>query len=352
MSFSRSPRYALAFCAVAALLAGCSGGGATTPPAASQLPTSTRPLGIAAADAWAITTRRDRGQSWMAPGASHGDLLYVSDIGTDDVDVYSYPDGKPVGTLTGFDEPEGLCVDKKGDIWITNTDTFQIFEYAHGGTTPIATLSEPKELVVGCSVDQTTGNLAVSSLCYENYTNECLNSPGSVAIYQNASGTPMTFKDYPPILTMYFCGYDAAGDLFVDGLTSAFQFQLAELPKGSSTFTNITLNRVIYFPGGVQWDGKYMAVGDQEAGGDDFVSSVHQVQVSGSNGTVVSTTRLAGAEDVPQFWIQGSNVIGPNIEFSYHDSAAVFWAYPAGGKAKKTITGLAEPLGATVSLAK
>ena len=75
----------------------------------------------------------------MSPAAA-GPLLYVSDIGAEDVDVFSYPGGKQVGKLTGFSEPAGLCTDRKGDVFVVDSGSDRILEYAHGGTSPIATL--------------------------------------------------------------------------------------------------------------------------------------------------------------------------------------------------------------------
>ncbi len=51
-----------------------------------------------------------------------------------DVYVYSYPQGKLTGKLTGFHYPQGLCVDKAGDVFVTNSVDRgkSVFEYAHG----------------------------------------------------------------------------------------------------------------------------------------------------------------------------------------------------------------------------
>jgi hypothetical protein len=329
------------------MLAGCSVDGGSLSSGASQLASNARPLNLAVRESGAAPVHRYLSPSRMAPLASRGNLLYVSDLGTDDVDVFSYPGGKQIGTLTGFSTPEGMCINKKSDVWIASTSNYQMVEYAHGGTSPIATLTQNNELVADCSIDQSTGDLAVSSICYVNNYHGCI-SPGSIAIYKKAKGNPMIFTD-PSIELMYFCGYDDKGNLFVDGLSpNIFGFEFAELPKGSGTFTNITLNRVVYFPGGVKWDGKYVALGDQNAGGNQ-TSSIHQVAVSGANGAVVSTTRLAGAEDVAGFWIQSSNVIaGDNGK---EGGLVQFWPYPVGGSPSKTITGLSLPGGTAVSLA-
>jgi hypothetical protein len=278
----------------------------------------------------------DQRQSWMAPDAKKKNLLYVSDASANDVYVYSYRTTKLKGTLTGFNAPGGLCVDQAGDVFIANTSANDIVEYAHGGTSPIATLSDPGEYPVDCSVDPTSGNLAVTNL----FSNS---GPGSVSIYPNASGTPTNYAD-PDISEMLFCGYDDHGNLFLDGLTNGNVFALAELPNGSSTFTNITLNQSINYPGGVQWDGKYVALGDQDA------NVIYRLQITPSGAKVVGTVQLNDIPHPAQFWIEGrrdrSKVIVPDSESGGYVG---FWRYPAGGTATKTITGFRAPVGSTVS---
>ena len=58
-----------------------------------------------------------RGHSWMLPLAKTSRLLYVSSVLSNDVYAYSYSTQKLVGTLTGFQTPYGLCVDKAGNVW-------------------------------------------------------------------------------------------------------------------------------------------------------------------------------------------------------------------------------------------
>ena len=101
----------------------------------------------------------------MSPEAKRTkELLYVSNGDADEVDVYSYRSGKRVGALTGFVQPEGQCVDKRGNVWITNFGTkYQTgyaVEYAHGGSVPLKEL-QVYDPAIGCSVDPTSGNLAV-----------------------------------------------------------------------------------------------------------------------------------------------------------------------------------------------
>jgi hypothetical protein len=251
-----------------------------------------------------------------------------------DVDVYSYPQGKRAGKLTGFDFPNGLCSDTDGDVFIPDLLASDIVEYAHGGTSPIATLADTGQNPEACAFDSATGNLAVV-----NITSGL--GPGSISVYTNASGNPKVYSD--PILQLpYSGGYDDRSNLFVDGLTEfpseGGVFQFAELPKGHSSFKNIMLDKTIHAPGGVQWDGKYMAIGDAETG--------VIYRTNGAGGKVEASTTLTGSDGDFQFLIQGATILAP----SFYSSKVGFWNYPAGGSATKTLT-IGSPYGVTVSMA-
>jgi DNA-binding beta-propeller fold protein YncE len=277
----------------------------------------------------------------MAGDATSQDLFYISDRGTNDVYAYSYPQGKLEGTLTGFRSPAGLCVDKAGDIWVSEQESGKIKEYAHGGTRAIAVLDDPGEVPVSCAVDPTTGNLAVA-----NYYRRKDQHHGNIAIFTDAKGKA-TFHSGLIGLYGYFCGYDDNGNLFIDGtshMSAGFLFE--ELAKGSARLRNITLSGgTIYFPGQVQWDGKYVAVGDQTYERKLGASAIFRT--TGAGGKIVSVTTLTGYGDVVEFWIERDTLVAPN----YSARLALLYKYPAGGFPKRIITGLRQPFGAVVSLA-
>ena len=275
----------------------------------------------------------ERAKSWMLPEAKGEDLLYIANVYT--ITVYSYPKGRLVGTLKDFYTPYGECVDKTGNVYITDSKFGKIYEYAHGGTTPIHTLKDPGYEPYGCAVDPTTGNLAVA-----NYSDASARQ-GNLVIYHKAKGYPKSYIGYG-FYYYYYCGYDAKGNLFVDGLNyGGFNFEFGELRKGSHTIDDILLPNTVNFPGGIQWDGQYVALGD---GG----TSIYQYAFSGSKATLEGTTTLTGAGSVGQFAIANSTVATPNQFFS--GSGVLLYPYPAGGSASGSITkGVFYPFAAAVS---
>jgi hypothetical protein len=342
MRTSRSFRPpALGLLAALAVMAGCSGGETAGTSSLGLAPALT-PLhqhhtvlrNALMAGGGVVAVNPDRSPSWMdRAAAKSAALLYVSDFVAGRVNVYTYPQAKKAGSLSGFDQPQGLCTDAAGNVWVANTGTSEIIEFAHGGTAPIATLENPGQNPTACTVDPRSGDLAVSSVT----TTE--GGRGSVSIFTKAKGTPKTLSD-PGLAAMYFAGYDHAGNLFVDGLQARTHlFAYAELRRGHHKFAALALQgAMIRFPGGVQYDGTGMAVGDQDG--------AQIYQTSGS--TITGSTALTGACDVAQFFVDGTTVVAPNLCPGVAGNV-LFYKYPAGGKATKNLRNLDYPVGAAIS---
>jgi hypothetical protein len=294
----------------------------------------------------AVATHADRGKSWMLPEAKTEDLLYVSDGVSGNIFVLSYPGGKQVGEVTGLNEPEGSCVDKAQDVFVVIHGSQHINEYRHGGTKPIARLQDPAGPAgspLGCTINPITGDLAV--------TNEIGSSEGSsnygppnVAVYGGARGKPTIYAD-SNLGTFWFCSYDDKGNLFVDATDDSNNTVLVELPKGGKIFANVAIQQTINNPGGVQWDGKYVAVADRTASSGNAV--VYRFAVKHGKGVEIGATELDKDDYVISFWIQSRNLIGGNGS----DGTLQFWNYPAGGTATKTISGFHNPAAMAVSFA-
>ncbi len=314
MKTSEFGRYALSISATAALLTGCGGSQRIAGPGA-------------VAQRSALATHAGRGESWMSSDASQGgDLLYVSVVYSGVTNVYTYPGGKLVGGLSNTGYTNGLCSTKSGDVFITTQ--YAIYEYPHARAVPIAVLTDPQGEPFGCSADPTTGKLAAASL-------------SGIAIYRPAPDhqwyLPRLFNFRQQVAS---CGYDADGNLFVDGKTNRGKLVFVELPKGGSRFENVSLNQDIADPGNIEWDGKYLAVGDEQN------LLIRRFLISGRQGVQVGSLTLTGALKVQQFWIQGTTLIGPAFESGWY---AKFWRYPKGGPPTGSIQ-LDSDYGATVSV--
>jgi len=351
MSISKFTQYALGASAVAAMLAGCSsgsGGGSQLAPTAGQPSTIGQAVGHGHVNTFAgrgtlKQARPIRAKSWMLNAAKNNKLVYYSDAKYGTVNAYSYPDGTPMGQLTGFQEPQGMCSvptrPQAGDIWIASTNASQVLEYAHGGTTAIDTIDTPGQYPIGCASDPLTGNLAVSNIVTTG------SGAGSVTVYASPSSSG---TNYPvTIMTrVYFLTYDDLGNLFVDGSNPPNQaFLFAELPAGASAFVPLTFPESMSFPGSVTWDGQkngHIVVCDQN------YSLCYQSQVSGSTVSVTGTFNLAGASDIVQGTAAKSKFIAPDAGLNQ----LMIFKYPAGTyfRAILGVNSGGQPIGSALSL--
>jgi hypothetical protein len=325
-------RCALAIGAAAALLAGCGG--------------SQPPIGAPGAMA--------QGNHVAGP-ASNEALLYAS-RNFNGVDVFAYPSLKPRGKLTGFEyvsrsyyfSPVGLCTDTKGNIFVAGylyidggARSGQVYEFAHGGQTPIATLSE-KYPGYGCAVDPSTGDLAETSP-YSSVAGH-----GSVAIFTKGRGKPKYYVN-SDTLQFTFCAYDDAGDLFIAENEST---GIGELPKGAASFQQLQLSNEAAVTS-VQWTGGMLAVSGSSGAKRNISNFIYQVEVTNGVAQIVGTTALQGLHGrraFGQFWIDGEYVTEPAVRTDRGDvERLLMWGYPAGGSPIKKLKNRALWIGVTVS---
>lgn len=271
---------------------------------------------------------------------SAGDLLYVADINeSTNVSIFTYPAGRPYATISNIGPTSGICSDAMGDVWVDSLGFGASYEYAHGGTTPITVLSFSTGAVpTGCSVDPSTGNLATINMF----------GPGSgptMIVWPHALG-PATSYSTPFAATG--CTYDDRGNLFIDGPASVSgAILLAELPRGGSAFETITLDaKNATWAGGIEWDGKYVAVTAQSSAGPrEKRHVIYRIKVSGSEGRIVGTTYLRHEQSPAWIWFEGKTLVAAT------NSEVGLWKYPQGGRPFKKITGPQAASGVTVSVA-
>jgi hypothetical protein len=302
---------ALAITTGAALLAACgSAGGSSLAPSGPS--TGMAGFGLIGSAVMLNGLRAHQGGVFSPDKKTTGPYVYISDVLDDAVYQFDFPGYDWVGSITGIAYPKGECTRTgKRTFWVTASGSDEIEEFAIGGTSPIKTLSESAGTPVSCAIDPASGNLAAT-----------IGTNGDVILYNNASGSGTVLTT--PLEEADFDGYDNAGNLFVDGLNGG-AFALVELPNGSSAFQTIATSNTVEWPGGVQWDGKYVTVYDTDA------HAIYRYTVSGTTATLEGTVSLRG----PRASECGQDAITTHFVYCPQPGLGEVhvYKYPAGGRA-------------------
>lgn len=283
-------RYALCSCAAAAILAGCGGQAAGAPPQSAS-------------------------SAQVRHVSSGSTLLYASAYPNDSY-VLSYPGLNVVATIP--QKAIGDCSGTSGNVYLIYN--LSVYVYAHGATTPGQSLTLPAQ-GLSCAVDPSSGNLAVT-----------LQTENDVAVFTEPYDQPTLYS--VPNLPFY-CGYDNAGNLFVDYYTG-FPYPhvgLSQMPAGGNAFSTLTLSPVSYdSPGAIQWDGEYLTVSTGLGELRPAKATIDRVTISDSTATVVSTTTLTTKKSSGYPLIYQNQVIMPYVLHHLRQRTLGVWSYPQGGK--------------------
>jgi len=270
------------------------------------------------------------------------DLLYLSSGVW--IYVYDLKGAVPPYMIGGLWGPSGMCVNSAGDIWVTESGSGEVVRFLHGGTSVVSTLHDPKSRPLGCAVDRTTGNVAVSSSRGPQPFD-----PGDVAVFPRALDNPIIYR-LPDLMFYFFCTYDDSGNLFVDGQDHNFDIVIAKLPKGGTRMSKLAVRGLppnFHYPGGIFWDGQYLVVGDYDRG------IIYRLKVTGPAASVVSSTRLLESSGLDQFFIgrlrYGFNTAPVLVAPNNMTTTAMIWNYPAGGEPIQTLGNIPYFIGAVIS---
>jgi len=318
-------------CVASAMLAGCGGGSAVAPSAAT--------LNATYVGTTLFVNGRPVTAARLNPLPRYAELVpdksksknydYIFNTYYSYASIFDYPKSvQQIGTIEGAGGQgctNVLYGYGKKIIWNAGRTNSLISEYR-----------VPKKLLKSLSL-----NFEDSSSCAMNMSGDLAVGNlegGQVEIFKNATGSGTMYNT--PLTREYFDGYDPGENLFADG-SNRSGFALVELPKGSSTFVTIKTSNSPGFTGSVQWDGTYLTVFDQ------YTSETYQYTVSGTTATLKNTVQLSGAGDCAQTWIvKGLLYCGD----AGNDVGEVF-KYPAGGSATATFTGNFDfPLGVTAAM--
>jgi len=212
----------------------------------------------------------------------------------------------------------GECADTSGDVFVISQTT--LYEYAHGGTKPIASISIPAS-AVNCAVDPSSGDVAVVT-------------DNALYVYPAQQGPPSQYLD-GSFENMASATYDSNGDLFLVGINASRSFLLAELPDGGGSLT--TISTPISNPFGtaaVQWDGQYLAVATRPRNKGN--GRLYQLEASGSAAHIIHSSKLKhgkiGTFITIAFSLQRDVMVLPIAPHTLG-----FWKYPQSGSPQQTI---------------
>ena len=297
------------------------------------------------------------GISWTLPNArSTKKLIYLSFSAEGAVGVYDYETGTQVGSLSGFSDPQGQCVDAKGDVYIADFANMSIVEYAHGTSKPLKTLQTGGS-PTACSLSA-KGDLAVLNA----RTSE--SSESEIVVFKGARGSPTAYTNTNCYI-MFQPGYDHGGDLYVLGAeySASYAPKVCELRKGSRSMKAVSSDADISYPLGLAWDGKHITLSTESYTGNNLHTIIYQMMESTSgNLTTVGETTLKnsscdGKAIVEQPFIVGKNNTPVNTRLGttvvgVEPSCEVFdlWAYPKGGTPRGLIQLPYETAGQSVSI--
>lgn len=250
------------------------------------------------------------------------------------ISILSFPDRKPVAAITGIGFIDGICSDSSGNVWAAAyaQRRANLYEFAHGSTTPLLhIILHNRQGAFGCAADPTTGNLAVLG----GNSIDVLLAPAYKKDLRYSLG----------YVTPFGAAFDAAGNLFFDGIQGSTAFFLfAELAKGAGKFQYLTVDKPTGVAGGIVWDGQYIAV--QSSGFSGRQSVIYRVVVSGTTAHVVGSVDAKGINRQATMAVHGGMLVADRNR----RPEILLWHYPSGGAAIGSLSGRYDYPGVTISI--
>lgn len=162
-----------------------------------------------------------------------------------------------------------------------------------------------------------------------------------MTIYGGNAGGTHQLNGFSSVMFLGYTHQENVSNLFVDGLDANGGFRCVILSPHRTKFHPVSLPHAIGAPGAIQWDGKYLAVGDQS--GPSGTTVVDRFSIR--NGNIAFVDAVPLSSQIAQFFPDGATLVGP-----YENSGTVgFWNYPAGGSPTKTLPFFVAPFGSAVS---
>jgi len=225
-------------------------------------------------------------------------LVAISDFGASFIDVFDDTNNSLVATLSGngLSAPEGMDTDRLGNLYVCNAGNRDILIYAAGFTSAPTSIATNDGQCANVAQRNNGGFLGVTMIVGNGGTR-------GVSFFRNGVEPANGFATDPSILEAFNGDFDHAGNYYFDGFTQSgtvFVAVIAHATTGGRAIQFLTTGNTIIFPGDVKvTNAGLISIGDQSSSPPAIYS--YNPPVSGSLGTPVDTTPLAGSGDPVTF---------------------------------------------------
>jgi hypothetical protein len=207
-------------------------------------------------------------QARLSPDKAKVDKdLFVSDSAAT-VFLFKNKTYKPDGSITGFNDNDGIAVDTAGNLYVTNVNSKNVEEFAPGSSTPKCTYDSGVVDPINVTTDA-KGDVFVVD--FNNFDN-----PGYVDEFKQCSDTVAT--QYSVSSGPEGAVVDSKGDLFVSYFNSDFKGVFEEFVKGKTP--GKALGAVIGSPAGLTIDKDGDLVADDQSGSIDVIPEPYTTPVT------------------------------------------------------------------------
>ena len=179
---------------------------------------------------------RSRVQSspgWISPDArkKQRSLLYASSYDGGFINIYKERgnDQAPIGKLTtDLVSPQGMVVDAHHQLWVANTNAFNVVAFKRGSTTPFTTLSDPNYFPISVGVDS-------NGTVYAANAESSTGPPGNVTVWTKGNTNPTGTLTYAGFMIVLGVGVDSSNNVYVTYIPKSGPPAMVEFAAGTTT---------------------------------------------------------------------------------------------------------------------
>ena len=171
------------------------------------------------------------GRSWIDPVGKKNAILYGSSYDGGFINIYKQKGTgqHPIGRLTsGLLSPQGMFVDKQHNLWVANTNAFNIVAFKRNATAPFLTLKDPDYYPVAVVVDRQGTAFAANA-------QGSSGQPGTVTYWKAGKTHPTGTVTISGLQLALGIGIDAHDNVYVSYVPTSGPATVAVVAAGTTT---------------------------------------------------------------------------------------------------------------------